>query len=97
MRAYCWASGLIEFGRSIPDGALPIARGPAKALRDFIDGHARHGYRTEIIDGRPTRVPGTECLLVPGVPEAANGNAAVDALAAFRAWIGKKPPKGVIV
>lgn len=97
MRAYCWASGLIEFGRSIPDGALPIARGPAKALREFINDRARHGYRSEVVNGRRTKVPGTEHLLVPGVPEAKDGNAAVDALTAFRAWIGKKPPKGVIV
>jgi imidazoleglycerol phosphate synthase glutamine amidotransferase subunit HisH len=97
MRAYCYASGLIEFGRAMPDGALPVARGPAKVLRDFIEVRARHGYRTEIVNGRPTKIPGTETLLVPGVPEAPDQMAAVDALTAFRKWIGLTAPKGVVV
>jgi hypothetical protein len=97
MRAYCWSSGLIEFGRTLPDGALPVAKGPAKPLREFITGMARHGYNTEIVDGRPTKIPGTDCLLVPGVPEAPNQAVASDALFAFRQWIGQKPPKGVTV
>lgn len=74
MRAYCFASGQIEFGRRIPEGALPIARGPAKVLRQRMEVVARHAY-----DGKT--------LLVPGVPEAANQIEAVDALIAFRNWI----------
>lgn len=97
MRAYCWASGLIEFGRKLPDGALPIASGPSKVLREFVDTRARHGYRTHLVNGRPTKIPGTETLLVPGIPEAPDQAAAGDALFAFRQWIGKKPPKGVAV
>lgn len=97
MRAYCWASGLIEFGRKLPDGALPIASGPAKPLRDFIEVRARHGYRTKLVDGRPTKIPGTETLLVPGIPEAADQSAAGDALFAFRQWLSKKPPRGIVV
>lgn len=97
LRAYCYASGQIEFGRKMPDGALPVARGPAKILRDFIDSRARHGYSTKLVDGRPTKIPGTETLLVPGIPEAPDQVAAGDALFAFRKWIGKKPPKGVVV
>lgn len=93
--AYCYASGQIEFGPSIPSGALPIARGPDKALRDFICGVARHGYRTEDRNGRPTKVPGSDCLLVPGIPEAPDQSAALDALANFTDWISQKPPKGV--
>lgn len=27
--AYCWASGLIEFGNTLPEGALPIVTGIA--------------------------------------------------------------------
>lgn len=30
MMAAAYASGLIVFGRSVPKGALPIARGPAR-------------------------------------------------------------------
>lgn len=71
MRAYCYASGLIEFGRHVPEGALPIARGPARKLRDFIDAVSRHAY-----DG--------ETLLVPGVPEAPDQSAGLNAL---QAWL----------
>lgn len=97
MRAFCWASGLIEFGRTMPDGALPIARGPAKVLRDFIETRARHGYSTRPVKGRPTKIPGTDTLLVPGVPEAPDQFAAVDALIAWRGWLSKKPPQGIVV
>lgn len=97
MRAFCYASGLIEFGRSLPDGALPIAVGPAKPLRDFIESRARHGYRTRLVDGRPTKIPGTEKLLVPGIPEAPDQSRALDALHAFCGWIARTAPAGVTV
>lgn len=84
MRAYCYASGLIEFGARLPDGALPIARGRDKPLREFINGVARHAY-----DG--------ETLLVPGIPEATDQDAALDALFAFLDWIVTHNPKGVVV
>jgi hypothetical protein len=97
MIAYCYASGLIQFGRKTPDGAIAIAAGPAKPLRDLIDARARHGYETRKVKGRPTKIPGTECLLVPGVPEAPDQEAGGDALGAFCKWIGEKPPKGITV
>lgn len=97
MRAFCFASGLIEFGRSVPSGAIVIARGPAKELRDFIEVNARHGYRTRLIGGRRTKVPGTDTLLVPGIPEAPNQRVAGDALAQWSKWIATKAPKGVRV
>lgn len=49
MHAYCYASGQIEFGERIPDGALPIARGKRKPLQDFISGVARHAYDGETL------------------------------------------------
>jgi hypothetical protein len=97
MHAYCYASGLIEFGRKVPDGALPFASGPAKALRSFVEPLARHGYKTRRVRGRPTKIPGTDCLLVPGIPEAPDQDKALDALHAFMGWIGKKPPAGITV
>ena len=97
MIAYCYASGLIQFGRKTPDGALAIAAGPAKPLRELIDARARHGYRTRKVKGRPTKIPGTDHLLVPGIPEAPDQDIAGDALAAFCKWIGEKPPKGITV
>lgn len=85
MRAYCWASGQIEFGARIPEGALPIARGRARKVRAFIEGVARHAY-----DG--------ETLLVPGIPEAPDQSVALDALHAWLDWIsGHKLPSGVEV
>jgi hypothetical protein len=40
MRAFCYASGLIEFGDQLPDGAFPIASGPPETLRNFISAKA---------------------------------------------------------
>lgn len=97
MYAYCYASGLIEFGRRVPSGALPIARGRSTALRAFICGKARHGYDTRLVKGRPTKIPGTDCLLVPGIPEASDQTAGLDAFQAWCGWIGEKPPVGVFM
>ncbi len=74
MIAYCWAGGVIGFGRKVPAGALEIARGPAKPLRKWIDVMARHAY-----DGKT--------LLVPGIPEAPDERAALKALHQFIKWI----------
>lgn len=83
-RAYCYPSGLIEFGNAIPKGARIIARGPDKELRDFIAAKARcHGH--------------FRSLLVPGVPEADSQISARDALDRWTKWIGINPPKGVRV
>jgi hypothetical protein len=97
IRAYCFPSGLIEFGNTIPRGAIIIARGQAETLRDFIEVKARHGYRTREIRGRPTKIRGSHMLLVPGVPEADNQIAAADALERWLKWIAIGAPKGVRV
>jgi len=68
--AYAWASGLIEFGNKLPDGALPIISGDELRIRELIDVWARHS-RTN------------EQLLVPGVPEANNQHDACTALMKF--------------
>ena len=67
--AYCWASGHIEFGSKLPDGALPLLRGRKSVVYERVIGACRHGYRGE--------------LFVPGVPEAPNPLAALDAVRAF--------------
>lgn len=97
MRAYCYASGLIGFGNRVPSGALPIASGPEKKLVDFINSVARHGYSTKLVKGRPTKIPGTECLLVPGIPEAADESAGYEALKKFCAWIATHKRPGIMV
>ncbi|ATA26609.1 host nuclease inhibitor protein [Brenneria goodwinii] len=68
--AYAWASGLIEFGKTLPDGALPVIRGQDSAVREAIDVIARH-----------SRV--NDDLLVPGIPESDSQHEACDALIRF--------------
>lgn len=71
MKAYCWRSGLIELGSSIPSGAIPILDKHGKQFsRERVEAGARHGY-----DGS---------LLVPGIPEA---ESAEDAMTALEKWI----------
>ncbi|EID6350622.1 host nuclease inhibitor protein [Salmonella enterica] len=67
--AYCWASGLIEFGHTLPEGALPIVTGNEKKVRDVVEVLARHAYNG--------------LLLVPGIPEAASQDEAREALVRF--------------
>ncbi|ENM5400920.1 host nuclease inhibitor protein [Salmonella enterica] len=67
--AYCWASGLIEFGHTLPEGALPIVTGSEKRVREEVGVLARHAYNGD--------------LLVPGIPEAASQNEACEALVRF--------------
>lgn len=74
MKAFAWSNGRIEFGQRVPKGALQIASGKAKKVRNVISATARHAY-----DG--------VTLLVPGVPEAENEDAALDALIAFCKWV----------
>jgi hypothetical protein len=40
--AYCWASGLIEFGETCPDNALVLATGEEEELRPIIEVLAVH-------------------------------------------------------
>ncbi|EAW0307100.1 host nuclease inhibitor protein [Salmonella enterica] len=67
--AYCWASGLIEFGNTLPEGALPIVTGSEKRVRDVVEVLARHAYNGD--------------LLVPGIPEAASQDEGREALVRF--------------
>lgn len=79
--AYCWASGLIQFGPSVPDGAIGIARGEEAKVRDVIEVTARHAKDNER-------------LLVPGVPEAANEREGLAALARYIQWLGERNGPG---
>lgn len=87
MRAYCYPSGLIDFGNTIPKGAKIIARGPEKELREFIAVKARLT--------RHARHP--DAFLVPGVPEADSAINAQAALERWTKWIAVAPPAGVRV
>ncbi|EMO6796986.1 host nuclease inhibitor protein, partial [Pseudomonas aeruginosa] len=51
--AFCWASGLIQFGDQVPEGAIEIARGDDQVVREIIEVTSRHAY-----DGKSLLVPG---------------------------------------
>lgn len=74
--AYAWGSGLIEFGNTVPDGALPIAvaanEQQAELMKASVEVLARHGKGAS--KGK---------LLVPGIPEAANQQEGMKALQRF--------------
>ncbi len=78
VRAWAWQSGLIEFGRKMPEGALSFATGIDTKLREVVGVLARHGQGQD--EGR---------LLVPGVPEAAGETGQIDALIAWVEWCAK--------
>lgn len=76
--AFCWASGLIDFGKVVPEGAIRFAIGIDNELQDHVAVLARRGMGAS--EGK---------LLVPGIPEAKSKNAAVDALIAWVEWAEK--------
>lgn len=69
--AYCFASGHIDFGVSLPDGAIALAAGTEKIVRDIVS-----------VNARLSRVD-NETLFVPGVPEAASQREGITAVAHF--------------
>lgn len=79
--AYCWSGGLIQFGPSVPEGAIGIARGEESKVREVIETTARHAKDNER-------------LLVPGVPEAPNERAGLAALARYIQWLGERNGPG---
>lgn len=87
--AWCWASGLIEFGQVAPSGAILIASGPKAFLIGVIGVVARHGKGQSVGE-----------YLVPGVPEADNQKTAGDALGEWLKWCsrgnGHKQRHGVV-
>lgn len=80
--AWCWRTGLIEMGEVAPadkpdgSGAIVIARGPKAELVSAITTLARQSYTPHQ-------------WLVPGVPEAADDDAAADALETWLDWCSK--------
>lgn len=75
--AFCWANGVIEFADTMPDGALQIATGPARALQEAVTVAARKGHKEGV-------------WLVPGVPEAGQQDQGLEALEQWLRWHGLK-------
>lgn len=87
--AWAWQSGLIEFGRKVPEGALMFATGIDTTLRERVGTVARHGQGKS--DGK---------LLVPGVPEAEGDDQRLDALIEWTAWCARRnglPESGGVI
>lgn len=81
-RLWCWRDGRVEFGqRRTPQGAIRLAtfrtNFSAFVADKIVSALARHAH-----DGHT--------LLVPGVPEAANDDAALDALCDWRQRLAKR-------
>lgn len=79
LHAYCYRNGQIGFGGRVPDGALPLGHGMPKQVREWITAVSRHAYKKGV-------------YLVPGVPEAANDDAALTAYQAFVKWARPQLP-----
>lgn len=77
MKARCYRGGQIGLGVREPKGAITFASGSARKLRAIVSAVARHAY-----DGKT--------LLVPGIPEAENDDAALAALERFQGEIRKR-------
>jgi hypothetical protein len=77
MKAYCYRSGQVVLGYNVPQGAILIAEGPAKPLREMICAVARHAYDKKT-------------LFVPGIPEAETEQEAEAALQRFLDWIAPR-------
>ncbi|KAF1009087.1 MAG: hypothetical protein GAK28_00720 [Luteibacter sp.] len=84
MIAYCYANGVIYFGTKVPHGAIAIASGPELPLREHIAATARLAYDNTT-------------LLVPGVPEAEDQEAKLDALITHLHWLSKRDWPGITV
>lgn len=66
----CWRPGEVEVRQRLVEGSLTLARGPRARLEQALLALARHAY-----DGRT--------LLVPGLPEASDDDAALEAVLVF--------------
>ncbi|PPQ35570.1 hypothetical protein SAMN06265338_12627 [Rhodoblastus acidophilus] len=76
--AFADRAGVIGFGPRCPAGALPIARhSDLERLKSQVSALARVGHDHKT-------------LVVPGVPEAANSDQAVDAMVKFANKVGAR-------
>ena len=87
--AWAWQSGLIEFGRVVPEGALKFATGIDTTLQERVGTVARHGKGKSA--GK---------LLVPGIPEAEGDDQQINALIVWTNWCARRnglPESGGVV
>ena len=77
MKAFVYRSGLVRLDTFVPDAALEVGDGPKEILEPILGVVSRHAYNN--VD-----------LLCPGVPEAADDTAALDAVINFEKEIKKR-------
>lgn len=83
---YCWRTGLIELGDTVPEGAILIATGPELAIHILICSTASMVY---VSKEQP-------CVwVVPGVMEAEDDQAAGDALSRYLEELHTRPLSGI--
>jgi hypothetical protein len=86
--AYCGADGALVFGSKLPYGMLPVARCPKKMAREKwrsdVEGFCRLAYPK--VHG----AKGPSVYLIPGIPEAADESAALEALHNFSELLRKQ-------
>jgi hypothetical protein len=82
--AEVWPSGLIEFRDSPLPGTVTLCSGPEAVVRSFVGVTARHG-----------KGQAEGLLLVPGLPEAKDQSAAMDALLEHMDWLRASAPDGI--
>lgn len=73
----CWRSGEVELATRPVEGSLTLARGPRKRLELVLLALARHAYDSKT-------------LLVPGLPEAPDDDAALTAVVEFQTQIERR-------
>jgi hypothetical protein len=80
--AYCFASGHIDLGNTLPEGAIALAQGEEKLVRDIITVTARLSRLNNVT------------LFVPGVPEAQSQREGITAVAHYIQRLGKDNQPG---
>ncbi len=76
--AFCYRSGEIGIGISVPSGALAFAKGRSATMHRMIMAASRHSHEVGV-------------FLVPGIPEAATSKDAEDALLDWCDWLAQRP------
>ena len=88
--AYCWRSGLIEFGQSCPKGALPLAEGEKEEIESAVSALATHSYNDEYLI--PKSMEWVQALM--DNDQAAADKAAMDSLVYLKSRLDKTLEKG---
>lgn len=82
LKPFVYRSGAIVFRKRMPPGSLPVTRMKHSKLCSIVKALARRGY--------PKSDGSKGLLLVPGIPEAKDSDAALDALCRFKSEVERR-------